>query len=222
MTHLVTIGPLLFEAGDRMSRDEFLARWEQMPNLKFAELIEGVVYLPSPLSHEHGRYDSLVQAWAAVYADRSKIAESLTNCTWLMLESAPQPDAALRLLPEFGGQSEEIDKLVAGAPELAAEVTRSSRSYDLGPKLALYERAGVREYVAVMLEERRIEWRVLKNKYDLLQPDASGIFRSIVFPGLWLDEPAFWRHDLSRVLEVLEEGLRSPECQEFIRRCQTR
>ena len=61
MTHLVHVNPLLFEPGERLSVDEFLDLWERMPNLKFAELIDGVVYMPSPLSFEHGRRDGQLQ-----------------------------------------------------------------------------------------------------------------------------------------------------------------
>src|SRR5690349_11447752 len=143
MTHLVYINPLLFEPGDRLTREEFLERWECMPALKFAELIDGVVYLPSPVSSEHSRKDHTLQMWTGLYAARSGVAEVLPNATWLMAESAPQPDVALRLRPEYGGQSRDEKKYAAGAPEFAGEVSRSSRSYDLGPKLALYERAGV-------------------------------------------------------------------------------
>jgi hypothetical protein len=53
LSHPVHVNPLLFEAGDRMSRDEFIAAWSRMPGVKFAELIEDTVYMPSPLSHTH-------------------------------------------------------------------------------------------------------------------------------------------------------------------------
>lgn len=218
MTHLVYLEPLLFEPGDRLGRDEFLARWEQMPALRFAELIDGVVYLPSPVSLEHARRDSLLQGWAWRYASEAKVAETLTNVTWLMSESAPQPDLSLRLKPEYGGQSREEGKLAAGAPEFVAEVSRSSRSYDLGPKLELYEQAGVREYLAALLEEQRLEWRVLRARgYELMRPDSAGIYRSEVFPGLWLDEAAFWNDDAPGVLAVLERGLNSAEFAAFRR-----
>jgi hypothetical protein len=42
-------------AGQRPSRKEFRRRWEAMPELKFAELIDGVVYMPSPQTSDHGR-----------------------------------------------------------------------------------------------------------------------------------------------------------------------
>lgn len=84
------------------------------------------------------------------------------------------------------------DEFAGGSPELAMEVIASSRSYDLGPKLALYQRAGVPEYVAALTEVEQIEWRVLdQGSYRLMQPDQEGIFRSKIFPSLWLDPDAF-------------------------------
>jgi Uma2 family endonuclease len=217
MMRLVYAPPLPFEAGDRMDREEFLARWEETPDLKFAELIDGVVYLPSPVSLEHGRRLNLLDFWMTTYATRLGKAEVLPNTSWMMeRKSAPQPDIALRIRPEFGGQSRNVDKFAGGAPEFAAEVTRSTRSYDLGPKLQLYERAGVHEYLAALLEEQRLEWRVLREgRYELLQPDAAGFFRSKVYPGLWLDEAAFWANDTPAVLRILEQGMSSPEFAAF-------
>jgi hypothetical protein len=212
VTHLAFIHPLLFHAGDRMSRDEFLELWEKMPDLKFAELIDGVVYLPSPVSLVHSRWDAILHGWAFNYTIRAGFIDVLPNATWLMEESAPQPDLALRIRPEYGGQSWTNEKnLAAGAPEFAAEISHSSRSYDLGPKLQLYEHAGVKEYLAILTKESEIQWRVLRaGRFHLLEA-ASGIYRSQVFPGLWLDEAAFWKQDILGVLATLEKGLQSPE-----------
>jgi hypothetical protein len=216
MTHLVAIDPLLFEPGDRLSLSEFLERWEQMPALKFAELIDGVVYMPSPLSHEHARRDGQMHLVLTAYAARTGVCEALTNATWLMLENAPQPDVALRLLNQFGGKTSVAGVLASGAPELVVEITRSSRSFDLGPKLALYQRAGVTEYVAVLLEEQQVAWRVLEaGSYRLVERPPSGIFKSAAFPGLWLDEAALWQSDSKRMLDTLQQGLESEECRSF-------
>ena len=46
--------------GERMDLEEFLRRWEELPYLKNAELIDGVVYVPSPVSREHGSLDLLI------------------------------------------------------------------------------------------------------------------------------------------------------------------
>lgn len=219
MTHPVQASPLLFEPGDRLTLDDFLARWEKMPDLKFAELIDGVVYMPSPLSYEHGGRDAQIQMLLGVYAARTRVCETVSNATWLMSGSAPQPDAALRLFPEFGGRTNVAGKLAAGAPELVVEVCLSTRSFDLGPKLGLYRRAGVLEYVIALLEEQRIERRSLDaGNYRLIPADDSGVLRSAAFPGLWLDERALWARDGGWLLEVLEAGIQSEECRNFLHR----
>jgi putative restriction endonuclease len=205
-------------AGQRLKRDEFLRRWEAMPEVKHAELIGGVVYMPSPVSIDHGSHDSLVTGWLSYYAARTPGCESCSSTTWLMLEDAPQPDGDLRILPEYGGQSRVEGPYGAGAPELAAEVSLSSASYDLGPKMELYRAAGVQEYVAVLLGEARVVWyRLINGKYILVQPGSDGLLRSAVFPGLWLDPAALLARNGARVYDVLDLGLRSPEHRDFVR-----
>ena len=208
----------LLAPGDRMDLCEFLERWEQSPELKFAELIDGVVYMPSPLSLPHGRFDSVAQYVFTHYAMSSGVCESQAGVTWLMLGSAPQPDLALSLNSQYGGKMEIAPReLASGLPELVVELCQASRSYDLGPKLALYERAGVPEYLAILIEERRFEWRILEQGRYRLMETGDGIFRSRILPGLWIDEPAFWRKDDPRLLAVVDQGLQSPEFLDFKR-----
>jgi hypothetical protein len=218
MIRPLSLEPVLFEPGDRMSREEFLDLWYKMPALKFAELIDGVVYMPPPISADHGRCNSMIKGGViGLYAAYTPVCQALSNATWLMLDSVPQPDSALLVAPEAGGRTTVTDGLATGAPELIAEICRSSRSYDLGPKLGLYERAGVDEYIAVMVEEKRIEWRILESGcYRFHQPDSDGIFRSRVFPGLWLDEAALWSFDVRRLNSVSEQGLNSDEHAAFL------
>lgn len=205
---LLMDSPLL-AAGDRMSREEFLSRWYRMPNLKFAELIDGVVYLPSPLSRPHASHDGLVQGLLGYYRSRVPGCENLVNATWLMAPNGvSQPDASLRWIREVGGLSKVENNLMVGVPELAVEICLSSRSYDLGPKRALYQSSGVPEYLAILLEEREIQWRVLEHgRFRLLKPHKDGTLRSKVFPGLWLDTEAFWRADLATMFATLDRGL---------------
>src|SRR5690349_13273434 len=139
--------PLLFE-GLKLTREEFLRRWEAHPEIKKAELIGGVVYMPSPLSVDHGERDSDVGFWLGYYEAFTAGTRAGTNATTMMLEDSPQPDEYLRLLPEFGGQAWVEGKYLHGAPELIAEVCRSSKAYDLSDKFELYLQAGVQEYVA--------------------------------------------------------------------------
>jgi hypothetical protein len=136
-----------------------------------------------------------------------------------MLASAPQPDAYLWILPEHGGQSGIQGKYHLGAPELAAEVCLSSAAYDLGVKKDLYAEAGVLEYVAFLVEEEELRWhRLVKDAYELSPAGSRGVFRSKVFPGLWLDSQALWNHDVAQILRTLERGLQSAEHTAFLRR----
>ena len=204
-------------SGERLSREEFLRRWEALPNLKRAELLEGVVYLPSPLSVAHGSEDFLVAYWLAHYAGFTPGCQGGSNATWLMLEDAPQPDGFLCLLPEYGGQSGEERGLGKGAPELAVEVSQSSASYDLGPKLRLYRAAGVQEYITVLLAESKVIWRrLVAGAYSANEPDSDGLLRSTIFPGLWLDRDALLNQNTPRILEALNQGLQSSEHLQFV------
>jgi len=173
--------------------------------------------MPSPTSLAHRSHDNLVNGWLGYYAARTPGCDAGGHGTWLMLEDAPQPDADLRILPEYGGQSRVEGKYGAGAPELAAEICLSSAAYDLGPKMELYRAAGVKEYLAVLLESRVIWYRLIDSEYVPLQPGADGILRSGVFPGLWLDSEALLAQNGARVFDVLEMGLRSPEHDAFVR-----
>jgi Uma2 family endonuclease len=205
-------------AGDFLSRDEFLRRWEAMPHLKRAELIGGIVYMPSPLSREHGATDLDVATWLGVYKAATPGCEGMCNATWLMGEDdAPQPDTSLRLLPEYGGQSRTQGKYAAGAPEFLAEVCLSSAAYDLHQKLRLYQEAGVQEYLAVLVWEREVRWhRLSGDRFQVVPAPADGVYRSAVFPGLWLDGAALLAGDLARVLAVLNQGLQSAEHTAFV------
>jgi hypothetical protein len=52
--------------------------------------------------------------------------------------------------------------------------------------------------------------------YQLIQPDANGIWRSHIFPGLWLNGAAMLAGDTLRVLATLQEGLATPEHKAFV------
>ena len=207
-------------SGERLSREEFLRRWEALPELKFAELLEAVVYVPSPLSLPHGSQDFVVAHWLGDYAQATPGCDGGLNTTWLMLEDASQPDCYLRVLPEYGGQSAEQRGLGSGAPELIVEVAVSSSARDLSPKLRLYRAAGVREYITVLVQESRVIWRwLVAGEWSIVEPGPDGVLRSIVFPGLWLDPAALLRKDLPRLTEVLKQGLQSPEHRQFVPAC---
>jgi Uma2 family endonuclease len=201
--------PLL--EGDSLTSDEFLRRWDAIPDLKHAELIDGIVYIPSPVRLKHQEFQSFLNGWLNFYAIDTRGCRPGAEGTWLMGENqVPQPDIMLRILPEYGGQSRVEGLYPAGAPELIVEVAVSSRSRDFGAKKRLYERMGVREYlIAVPREEQLLSWALTPEGFQPLEP-VDGVFQSNFFPGLWLDLAALWDLDLQRMNAVLQQGLATP------------
>ena len=210
------------ENGDRLTRAEFERRYEAMPYLKKAELIEGVVYVPSPVRHrQHGSPHAHLIVWLGQYAAHTPGVEVGDNSSVrLDLDNEPQPDALLFIDPTRGGQVRiSDDGIIEGAPELVAEVASSSVSYDLHVKLHVYRRSGVREYLVWRVLEQEIDWFVLRDgQYERMPLDAQGLVHSEVFPGLWLDPAALLRGDLATVLATVQQGLTSPEHSTFVAR----
>jgi Uma2 family endonuclease len=217
------IYPLPLRDGDRLTRDEFLRRWEAMPELKHAELIDGVVYMPSPVSKPHSRHHGPLAGWLFYYVIRTPGCWVDVEGTLLIEKDAPQPDVTLTVLPEYGGRTTEQDGLSAGAPELIVEVSLSSAPLDLGPKARLYERAGVTEYITALVGQERIVWRELvRGRYRDIALDADGLLRSRMFPGLWLDADALWKRDAPRLADAVDRGVATPEHAEFVRLLESR
>ncbi len=168
--------------------------------------------MPSPLSEFHGGAGAEVIAWLGYYAGRTPGTSVVSQATCRMFGDAPQPDAALRIREECGGQSRVQGLYPTGAPELIVEVCLSSAVYDLHEKKDLYETACVVEYVAVLLHESEVRWHRLDGgKYRLPSPDPDGCFRSTVFPGLWLNVRSLLSRDLAALLATGERGVASPE-----------
>lgn len=212
--------PPPLQAGDRLNRAEFMRRWDAHPGIKFAELIGGVVYMPSPLSRKHGVTDNLAGAWLCTYHAHTPGTEAGSNVTTMMEgDETPQPDEYLRILPEYGGRSGNEGLYVSGGPELLAEISVSSVSIDMTQKFDLYERMGVLEYVAVLMYEQEVRWhRLIGTSYQRVAPLKGMIWQSKVFPGLWLNGKAMLANDAAKVLATLQKGLRSPEHAAFVKK----
>ena len=133
------------------------------------------------------------------------------------MDNEPQPDAVLFIDPTSGGQARiTADDYLEKAPELVAEVAASSASYDLNTKFNVYRRNEVREYIVWRVLDREIDWFVLREgEFVRLQLDDAGLYRSKVFPGLWLDPAALVRGDTQSVQAALQRGLASREHAEF-------
>ena len=205
--------------GQRLHRAEFHARYEAMPPETRAELIGGVVYImSSPLGNPHGETHATIMWWLVHYRLRTPGVAVADNATTALDDlGEPQPDALMRILPARGGQTHDLGVYIGGAPELVAEVAASSRSIDLGAKLADYERAGVREYLVVTLTPADVFWHVRRDdRLVRVPPDADGLYRSGVFPGLWLDPAALLADDGPALVAALERGMAAEEHARFV------
>ncbi|MDB5351944.1 MAG: hypothetical protein JWN86_3191 [Planctomycetota bacterium] len=209
--------------GDHLTGEEFDKRYEAMPGIR-AELIEGVVFMASPVSLDHGESHADLTTWAGTYrALTPGVGVSSDGSVYLDPDNRPQPDVHVKILPNYGGRTglTEDGKYVVGAPEMVIEIAISTASNDLHTKKRTYRRNQVREYLVWRVENQRIDWFVLREgRYVRMKPTAEGLLKSDVFPGLWLDPAAAIRGDLATVLQVLQQGLASPEHAAFVARLQ--
>lgn len=205
-------GRLPLHSGDHLSRAEFERRYADHPELK-AELIEGVVYVSSPVrSTRHGKPHSQIMAWLGAYWAATPGVTVDDNTTLRIdLENELQPDACMWI--ETSGRTRvDADDYLAGAPELVVEIAASSVSYDLHDKLRVYRRNGVQEYLVLLALEREVRWYNWQLGEDrVIVADGDGVMRSQLFPGLWLNAERFWQGDVADVLAALQQGLASEE-----------
>lgn len=210
----------ILENGDRLSRAEFERRYTATPHLEKAELIEGVVYVASPVRvRKHGNPHSRIITWLGTYEAATPGVMTCDNTTVrLDLDNEPQPDALLRIEKVCGGQSRiSEDDYIEGAPELIVEIAASSASYDLHDKLRAYRRNGVQEYLVWLVQEQEFRWYVLQEgEYHLQVPDDMGILNSQIFPGLHLAADALLDGEMQQVLAVLQQGINSAAHQAFV------
>lgn len=199
------------ENGDRLTRQEFERRYNAMPHIKKAELIEGIVYMASPVRHlNHGKPHGKLITWLGVYSVATGGVDLSDNATVLLdADNELQPDALLRI-DNNGNSRINKDGYIEGAPELVAEVAGSSAANDLYDKKKVYRRNGVKEYIVWQTLDNKLDWFYLENgEYILLEADAMGTVKSRVYPGLWLDVTALLTGDMAKVLAVLQQGLTS-------------
>jgi Uma2 family endonuclease len=206
-------------AGDRLDQETFHARYEAMPASVRAQLIGGNVFMSSPMKKPHGKFNVLLSRWLGEYEEATPGTEALAGATEILgSDSEPEADGCLLIQPEYGGQTRENDKgFIEGAPEWIAEIADTTESVDLRSKKRDFERAGVREYLVVALRARKVHFfRRRRGKLKEATAGSDGIYRSAVFPGLWLDPAALLSRDSKRLMAVLRLGLVSPEHATFV------
>ncbi len=216
--------PPPLENGDRLTRREFERRYTARSDIKKAELIEGVAYIPLPVHFAgHGEPHVAILTWLGTYCAFTPGVRVADNATIrLDLDNEPQPDALLRIEPRAGGHSRlSKDDYVEGTPELIVEIAASSATYDLHDKLRAYRRNGVQEYLVWRVYEKQLDWFVLiDDEYRPLTPDTDGLLHSQVFPGLCLAVEALLAGDVACVLAELQTGIETSEHTAFVERLQ--
>jgi Uma2 family endonuclease len=201
-------GPVILESGDHLTREEFHRRYSARPDIRKAELVMGVVYVASPTRFDqHSDPHNLAGTWLRVYAGRTpglRVGEEAT--VYLDAENEVQPDVIAFWDPPRGGAARRRpDGYVEGAPLLVIEIAASSASYDLHTKKEAYRRAGVPEYIAWSVLDRRVDWFHLRDgQYILLEPDEQGVIESLVLPGLRLAVEAMLAGDTAAVLAAID------------------
>ncbi len=212
----------LLQNGDHLTRAEFERRYEAMPHIKKAELVEGIVYMPSPVRLvQHAHPHAHIVTWIGYYTSKTPhIVVGDNGTSRLDEDNEPQPDVMLLIPPWAGGNAVvDDDGFVSRAPELVCEVAASSVSIDMHAKLRAYRRNGVKEYLVWRTEERAVEWfELIEGKYGAMQADESSRLRSKVFPGLWLEVAALLAGDLPKVFAAVEAGTATDEHKAFVTR----
>jgi Uma2 family endonuclease len=199
-----TEAPISLESGDHLTREEFHRRYLASPHIKKAELIEGVVYVPSPVRHDrHGKPHFLVVTWLGSYVAMTPGVEPGGDNSTIFLDGGNevQPDAFL-WVPGRGKAYLTHDGYIVGPPQLIVEIAASSVSYDLHEKKEAYRRNGVPEYVVWRVLDQAIDWFRLHQdgQYVQIVPDADGLIESEQFPGLRLHVQSMLAGNLADVL----------------------
>jgi Uma2 family endonuclease len=209
------------ESGDRLTRPEFERRYIAAPHIKKAELIEGIVYVASPLRfQQHAEPHSRLHGWLWTYQISTPgLRLGIEPTIRLDLDNEPQPDIVLILDEAVGGKARLTDDgYLEGVPELVVEIAASSAAIDTGSKKQAYRRNGISEYIVWQSFENKLDWFYLEEgEYRSLLKNEDGIIRSQVFPGLWLAVEALLNNQMVEVLEVLRLGLNSPEHGKFVK-----
>ncbi|MFN4219137.1 MAG: Uma2 family endonuclease [Candidatus Bipolaricaulia bacterium] len=189
----------------KMTYEEFLAWCDEDT---WAEWVDGEVVMVSPASLPHQEIKRLLVAILQAYVEQRDLGEVLDapfQMRLVELQRGREPDVLFIA-------KEHLDRLketyLDGPADVVIEiVSPESGPRDRGEKYYEYEAAGVREYWLIDPDRQHAEFYLLnrQNRYELISPDAQGIYRSDVIAGFWLNVNWLWQRPLPRILTVLKE-----------------
>jgi hypothetical protein len=215
----MTIAPPLAD-GQLVSLEEFEQRFDATPDLKHAELLDGVAYLRHDGRAFAGSCRAALIGWLGVYSASTRfLLPGAHGHVALDDRNELQPDAILAVRPEAGGTVVlDATGVVRSAPDFAADVFTTTNATLLPKRIAAHERGGTLEYLVWYAEHKCVDWLVReRGEFVAMNPDpADGLLKSVAFPGLWLDATALLNGDLDTVLAALQRGLASAEHKAFV------
>jgi Uma2 family endonuclease len=175
------------------------------PESRFCEYINGIVYMPSPVSDRHQKQVGFLFHLLDGFRCERGGGDVLMGPAVLRLAEEWKPEPDLFVRPAEGQAPPGTRAL------LVVEVlSPSNREHDLETKAEIYHEAGIREIwyvddrVRVLLIERREG-----EGYQTLQL-TEGIHLSTALPGFWIDVSWLWADPLPNRRRCLETILAGP------------
>ncbi|HET9224066.1 MAG TPA: Uma2 family endonuclease [Roseiflexaceae bacterium] len=130
------------EVAERMTAAEF---WEEAPDDRKAELINGVMIMAPPPLDIHEKLQLFLLTLIRTYVEEHDLGEVRGSRSGVELapDQVYEPDILFVARDRVGIIQRHG---LVGAPDLVIEIlSASTAAYDRGEKLRIYERAGVRE-----------------------------------------------------------------------------
>lgn len=184
----------------RMTLDEFLA-WD---NAALAEWVDGEISVLT-VTDRHDALTGFLRALLQLWVEEQDLGVVKGEPYAMKLAARPsvrEPDIFFVARPNLPNLRKTY---LDGPADLIVEiVSEESRRRDTGEKRQEYAQNGVREYwiVDYAREQATFLRRNAAGEYEALPPDANGIFRSHVLPGLWLDVAWLWQTPLPKLRAV--------------------
>jgi hypothetical protein len=203
----------------RMDQAEFHRRYQSYPPHQKVDLVDGEIYVAPPRSVCHGALHCDVSYLLHLYKLATPGVAVVGHCSTILDErSEVQPYLSVLLKEEYGGTSHaNWEDYICGPAELLVQFTDELGCREMQARRAVFERAGVGEFLAVSVAERQVNWFHFPTG-SLIEPNRRGVSKSRVFPGLWLAFHLIWAEDYPAQLALLDRGLASPEHAAFVKR----
>lgn len=183
--------PLTVEAAERMTSAQF---FEEAPEDRKAELIDGIMVIPMPPLVIHERLQTFLLTLLRLYVEEFDLGEVFGSRTPVELNTAytPEPD----VLFVSGKRSNIVgEKGIKGPPDLVIEILSvGTARLDRGEKFYAYESAGVEELWLIDPHgpAGTTFFRRDSGRFVEVEPNADNILYSAAVKNFWFDVSWLW------------------------------